>query len=137
MFTTLLRWHISQIEPTDMTALEAVLAVDSVREQLEKDGFRVELVDQSRGSVARLYEPQIQDILSRLVNNAVKFHGTEKTIEINVNDGLTGFPPGVSSRGIRTKHTQVKVKEETRKDGKKRKVVVDPKDTPVAAEDWK
>lgn len=62
--------------------------------------------------------------------------GTEKTIEINVNDGLTGFPAGVSSRGIRTKHTQVRVKEETRKDGKKRKVVVDPKDTHVAAADW-
>ena len=33
-------------------------------------------------------------------------------------------PAGVSSRGIRTKHTQVKVKEESRKDGKKRRVVV-------------
>ena len=64
--------------------------------------------------------------------------GTEKTIEISVNDGLTGFPAGVPSRGVRTKHTQVQVKEETRKDGKKRKVVVElPKNAPVAAEEWK
>lgn len=64
--------------------------------------------------------------------------GTEKTIEINVNDGLTGFPPGMSGRGIRTKHTQVVVREQTRKDGKKRKVVVEKaKGNELAADEWK
>lgn len=54
------------------------------RELIEREGFKLELVDQSRGAVARVYEPQIQDVLSRLVNNALKFHGSEKSIEIHV-----------------------------------------------------
>ncbi|HEY4224048.1 MAG TPA: hypothetical protein VGO62_21985 [Myxococcota bacterium] len=63
--------------------------------------------------------------------------GTEKVIAINVNDGLTGFPPGMSDRGARVKQNTVKVLAETRADGKKRSVVrLVGKDTVLAAGDW-
>ena len=63
--------------------------------------------------------------------------GTEKAIEINVNDGLTGFPPGMSPRGVRTKTTTVRVVAATRADGKKRTTVIAlPKETVLAASDW-
>lgn len=56
----------------------------SQREDIQNEGFKLELVDQSREMKAKIYEPHIQDILSRLINNAVKFHGTQKEIEIHV-----------------------------------------------------
>jgi len=63
--------------------------------------------------------------------------GTEKIIEINVNDGLTGLPPGTTARGARMKRTTVKVKAATRSDGKKRNVVVAlPKETVLAEGEW-
>ena len=49
--------------------------------------------------------------------------GSEHTISIDVNDGLTGAPAGGAQRGTRTKDIVVKVEEQTRKDGKKRRAV--------------
>ena len=63
--------------------------------------------------------------------------GTERTIEINVNDGLTGLPPGLSPRGIRMKQTTVRVEAQKRADGKSRTIVTAlPKGTVVASTDW-
>jgi hypothetical protein len=63
--------------------------------------------------------------------------GTEKVVEINVNDGLTGLPPGMTARGVRMKHTTMIVKEAKRADGKKRNVVVAlPKETVLASGEW-
>ncbi len=59
-------------------------AVVSQREQLQKDKFTLDLVDQSRGALVKVYEPQILDILGRLISNAMKFHGTERLVEVHV-----------------------------------------------------
>ena len=64
--------------------------------------------------------------------------GTERTIAINKSDGLTGVPPGASTRGLVVKHIKVRVNAATRADGKSRSVVVAlPKETVVAATTWK
>ena len=76
----------------------------------------------------------LQQAAKKLLTEPV---GTERTIEININDGLTGLPPGMSPRGARMKHTTVRVDVATRADGKKRCVVVAlPKETVVATGDW-
>ena len=49
--------------------------------------------------------------------------GSEHTIAIDMNDGLTGQSPGVGARSTRIKAVAVKVDEQTRADGKKRHVV--------------
>jgi DNA-binding response OmpR family regulator len=56
----------------------------SQKEALTKDGFTIELIDQTREARVHVYEPHIQDILGRFLSNAVKFHGAEKTIEVHV-----------------------------------------------------
>ncbi len=64
--------------------------------------------------------------------------GTERTIEINVNDGLTGLRPGEPPRNARLKRTLVRVVAATRADGKKRSVVMSlPKEKVLAAGEWK
>ena len=64
--------------------------------------------------------------------------GTEKKIEINVNDGLTGLAPGTTARGVRMKTTTVRVVAAKRADGKTRTTVIAlPKETLLAASDWK
>lgn len=62
--------------------------------------------------------------------------GTERNILINVNDGLTGLPPGTSARGTRQKTVALRVEEQS-KDGKKRLVVTDTtKGALVVAGSW-
>lgn len=63
----------------------------------------------------------IQQSAKRLIAEPV---GTERTIIINTNDGLTGYPPGASQRGARMKDNVVRVGLQTRADGKKRTTVV-------------
>ena len=63
--------------------------------------------------------------------------GTERALIINVDDGLTGVPPGASQRGLRTKNTTLRVDAKVRADGKKRRVVVSlPKGSLVIAGEW-
>lgn len=61
----------------------------------------------------------LQDAAKSLLTEPV---GTERQIVINTNDGLTGFPPGMSGRGFRTKTMSVVVEHQTR-DGKVRPIV--------------
>lgn len=76
----------------------------------------------------------LQQAAKKMLKDAV---GAEHTITIDQNDGLTGSPPGGPQRGARIKVMKVRVDEEARKDGKKRKVVVlQPKGKVVAASDW-
>jgi hypothetical protein len=76
----------------------------------------------------------LEQAAKKLLTQAV---GTEDAITININDGLTGFAPGVSSRGARTRTTKVRVDVQTRPDGKKRHVVVAQlKGTVVASGSW-
>lgn len=75
----------------------------------------------------------IQQAAKRLLTEPV---GTERTVTINTNDGLTGLPPGMSPRGARMKDNLVRVDQQTR-DGKKRIVVVlVAKGTVLAAGAW-
>lgn len=76
----------------------------------------------------------IQQVAKKMLKEPV---GTERTVAINTNDGLTGLPPGMSPRGVRMKDNAVRVDEEKRADGKKRNVVVlVAKGTVLAASDW-
>ena len=75
----------------------------------------------------------LQDAAKRLLTDPV---GSERKIIINVNDGLTGLPPGAPARGSRTKTMAVRVEEQT-KDGRKRRVVRElGKDVVVATGAW-
>lgn len=58
--------------------------INTQRDDIIKENFKLEVIDQSRGAEAKVYEPQVQDILSRLISNAVKFHGGDRVIEIHV-----------------------------------------------------
>jgi hypothetical protein len=94
---------------------------------LQSDAQRVE------GDVMPIRET-LQQVAKKMLTDPP---GTEKVVEINVNDGLTGFPPGMSARGVRMKNTTMKVKEAKRADGKKRHVVVAmPKETVLATGEW-
>ena len=63
--------------------------------------------------------------------------GSEHSIAVFTNDGLTGLPPGPPQRGSRIHHTVLQVTEETRADGKKRQVVVSKdKRAVVASTPW-
>ena len=62
----------------------------------------------------------LKDAAKRLLTEPV---GTERKIVINVNDGLTGLPPG-GIRDARQKTMSVRVDEQA-KDGRKRKVVTE------------
>ena len=76
----------------------------------------------------------LQQVAKKMLQQPV---GTEKTVAINTNDGLTGLPPGMSPRGARLKDNALRVNEEKRADGKKRSVVVlVAKGTVLAAGDW-
>lgn len=51
---------------------------------LEREGFKVEFIDNSNGAKAHVYEVNIIDILQRLLSNCVKFSRDVKSIEIEV-----------------------------------------------------
>ncbi len=70
----------------------------------------------------------LKDAAQRLLTEAV---GTERKILLNVNDGLTGLPPG-DARFARTKTITVRVDEQS-KDGRTRRVVTDTKKAVVVA----
>lgn len=76
----------------------------------------------------------LQQAAKNLLNEPV---GTERTITININDGLTGLAPGGSARDARTKSTKVRVDAQSRPDGKKRTAVVSEKGEVLAASTWK
>ena len=76
----------------------------------------------------------LQQAAKKLLKEPV---GTERTISINTNDGLTGLPPGMSPRGVRMRDNAVQVTEEKRADGKKRNtVVLVGKGKVLAAGEW-
>jgi hypothetical protein len=76
----------------------------------------------------------IQQAAKRLLTEPV---GTERTVIINTNDGLTGYAPGASQRGARMKDNLVRVDQQARPDGTKRiTVVLVAKGTVLAASAW-
>jgi two-component system, sensor histidine kinase and response regulator len=54
------------------------------QEMIKKEGFTLNVIDQSRSAEVKIYEPQVHDILTRLISNSIKFHGAERSIEIHV-----------------------------------------------------
>ena len=63
--------------------------------------------------------------------------GSEHTIAIDINDGLTGQSTSMGPRGSRPKQIAVKVEQQTRADGKKRLVVkAVMKGTMLASAPW-
>jgi hypothetical protein len=74
----------------------------------------------------------LKDAAKRLLTEPV---GTEQKILLNINDGLTGLPPG-DARFARTKTIHVRVDEQA-KDGRTRRVVTElKKGTVVVAGTW-
>lgn len=57
---------------------------EAQRSMIEEEGFSLKVVDSSFGATARIYEPQIQDILGRFLQNSMKFRSVELLIEIHV-----------------------------------------------------
>ncbi len=53
-------------------------------EELETQGVSLTLTENCDDAAVLVYEPQIIDILQRLVNNAVKFSSQEKSLEIHL-----------------------------------------------------
>ena len=56
--------------------------LESEREAIEKEGFVLTHNFVNHGVKVKVYEPHIQDIISRLLSNAVKFAGEKKEIEV-------------------------------------------------------
>ena len=53
-------------------------------EGVQKEGFSFELFDSSQGCRVWLHEPQIYDVLDRLLSNALKFRAADMQIEVHV-----------------------------------------------------
>ena len=80
----------------------------SFGDELQNDGFRIKVLDTEKSHEALIYGPQITDILSRFINNAVKFKAQDLTIEIHhyVKNGEVILE--VRDRGIGIDITRVK-----------------------------
>lgn len=78
----------------------AARVVDVIAEQLTPLGWRVTFCDESHGARCRLYEPQFHEILSRLVDNAVKFSPDHREVEVFVRLVAAHVHIEVCDRGI-------------------------------------
>lgn len=58
--------------------------VETRRSELEAEGFQVSWENHGANYLVNVYEPQIQDILKRFIDNAVKFSGDTKDIEAHI-----------------------------------------------------
>lgn len=74
--------------------------VDVIAEQLGSNGWTVSFRDDSRDARCRLYEPQFHEILSRLIDNAVKFSPDHKEVEVIVRKVAAEVEIEVCDRGI-------------------------------------
>ncbi|MCI5064422.1 hybrid sensor histidine kinase/response regulator [bacterium] len=74
--------------------------LESRREILESKGFQVQFHDHSSGQQARIYTPQVQELVWRLLENAMKFSEDRKEVEVVLTprDGEVGIE--VRDRGI-------------------------------------
>lgn len=74
--------------------------VEVIAEQLGSSGWTVSFRDDSRDARCRLYEPQFHEILSRLIDNAVKFSPDHKEVEVIVRKVAAEVEIEVCDRGI-------------------------------------
>ncbi|MCB0353775.1 MAG: response regulator [Bdellovibrionales bacterium] len=74
--------------------------VESVESSYKEEGFTFTLADRGDAAEAKIYSPQIQDILKRFVENAVKFSGQKKRIEIEVSASPSEVMIEVRDSGI-------------------------------------
>lgn len=77
------RMYDSHAEPRVIAKIASSFADCNV-EQLRAGGFTLLYQDDGMDARSRVYEPQIMDILSRLLDNAVKFRNNDYTIELLV-----------------------------------------------------
>ena len=82
--------------------------VESRQELITKEGFSVAFVDNSMGAKVDLYEPQLMDILDRLVSNSIKFKSKDRTIELRVYTVEDEVTVEVRDRGIGIDPARVK-----------------------------
>jgi signal transduction histidine kinase len=55
---------------------------DLQQAKMDAEGFVLQITDRSNGAAVKFYEPQIENILERLINNAIKFSPSNRTVEI-------------------------------------------------------
>jgi signal transduction histidine kinase len=74
--------------------------VEAISEQIAPLGYTINLIDETRGARCKMYEPQFHEILSRIVDNAVKFSPEHKQIDMPIflKDGAVWVE--VCDRGI-------------------------------------
>lgn len=58
--------------------------LESRAELLERQKSQLTLVDRAEGVTAKIYETQILDVMDRLLSNALKFRGTDNSLEIHI-----------------------------------------------------
>jgi signal transduction histidine kinase len=86
--------------------VQQVLSAD--REGLAGSGFTVTFTDHSQQAEARVYEPQLHDILGRLLANCVKFSPNVKNIEVVLYTEEQEVVIEVRDRGIGMDVTRVR-----------------------------
>jgi two-component system, sensor histidine kinase and response regulator len=74
--------------------------VEDKLEEVKAQGFTLSCTTLSHGVRARIYEPQIHDILGRLLSNAIKFSRSQKCIEICIYSRADDVVIEVRDRGI-------------------------------------
>lgn len=77
--------------------------------QAQAEGFNLQCADDQSEVESVVYEPQILDILGRLVNNALKFSAQDKSIEIFVRECDAEAVVEVRDRGLGI--DEIKIKE--------------------------
>jgi len=78
----------------------ASLFLENRREWLEKCGFQAGLHTIDADTRVRVYEPQIHDILWRLLSNAVKFSREQRSVELHVYPRADEAVAEVRDRGV-------------------------------------
>lgn len=74
--------------------------LDAQKLTLEKQGFAIAMKDLSSAAKVLVYEPQIEDILMRFIDNAVKFSGDTRELEVVIHTQLDMVVTEMRDRGI-------------------------------------
>ena len=82
--------------------------LDEQRGMLERERFTVSFADNSAGSKARIFRPQIADILTRFISNAVKFSAGQRELDLEVYTVQSFIHVEVRDRGIGLSPARVK-----------------------------
>ena len=101
------RLFTQKAAPYDLASI-AELVTEQVASHAQSDGYVVHFKNLVEHALVQVYEPQVQDILSRLLQNAIKFSAKVKEIEVVVMPHDVEVAVEVRDRGIGLDVTKVK-----------------------------